>query len=552
MRLHFAVLVSSLCIATLPAQMSGSYLVQPGGSAGTFQTFTEAVNAMFVGGISGPCEIFVAPGAYNESVLVPPITGASATNTITFRSLSGPGTVLLTGAAGDTFALVGVAFLHNRSITWDGIDFLGAPGHAISATTFVEDLEIRNCYFAAGHRSTAAGEYRHAVIVSENSGAEIGWRVHHNRITLSTHTNKTSYGIYLSNGGGWDIHHNAIDLNGGDHGLWLINNNNRLDRIFDNLFFGPLNPVSGAYANSVTGIRCDISNYNNEITHNTFAVILPTGGSCIATGGYGSGSTASQNYLYGNVFATIGGTAICVGASGTTAQPFESNGNVFYCPGGELGRIGANGTGATSIAAWQVLSGKDITSIETDPLLQAPFVTPPDLRPLPTSPVVGVAQNTPSYVTTDFAGRLRDAQPDAGAYESTSFVLYGQGCPGTGSLVPAMGGSGPVAQGSATFAFELAQAPPAAIAVLFGGESKLVWAGVPLPLDIGGGCSILASVDASLVFPTGPAGTVTAPFAIPSSPLLSGVDWFFQWAILDANGGSPFGITVSAGAVLQL
>ncbi|MFY9344004.1 MAG: hypothetical protein WAT39_16055, partial [Planctomycetota bacterium] len=428
-RIPFAVL--GLVAATLPAQMSGSFLIDPNGGPTVFHSFTEAVNAMFVAGINGPCEFVVVPGAYNESVLVPPIAGASAQNRITFRAQNGPGTVLVTGAAGDTFALVAVAFLRNRSITWDGIDFMGAPGHAISGTTFVEDLEITNCFFNEGHRSTAPGEYRHCVLVSENSGQEIGWRIHHNRIKLSSYQNRTSYGIYLSNGGDWDIHHNTFELNGGDHGIWMINNNNRIDRIWDNLFTGSLHVVGGTYANSVTVIRGDISNHNNYIAHNTFAVILPASGCCVATGGYTSGASAVQNYLYGNVFYTVGGVAICVNASGTTAQPFQSDGNVFFCNGGELGRIGPSGAGYTTLAGWQAASGRDLNSLEADPQLQNPFGTPPDLRPLPTSPITGVAVSTPSYVTTDYAGRLRDAAPDAGAYESTSFALYGQGCAGT-------------------------------------------------------------------------------------------------------------------------
>ncbi|MCC7397833.1 MAG: hypothetical protein IT455_12280 [Planctomycetes bacterium] len=548
MQLPLPALAACLCTAGLSAQMSGAYLIDPSGAGGAFTSFTQAVNAMFVTGINGACEFAVAPGAYTESVLVPPIPGASATNSITFRSLLGPGTVLPHGGAGDTFALLGVAFQHNRSIVWDGIDFTGAAGHAISGTTFCEDMEIRNCFFASGHRSTAAGESRHCVIVSENSSSEIGWRVHHNTLTLSNYTNRTSYGIYLSNGGDWQIHHNRIDLNGGDHGLWLINNNTRVDSIYDNLFVGTLHNVSSSYANSVCAIRADISNYQNYITHNTFAVTLPASGCCIATGGY----SAVQNYIYGNVFLNAGGTAIVVGTSSSTAMPFQSNGNLFFAPGGELGRIGANVAGATSLAAWQALSGKDAASVEADPLLQDPFGPVPDLRPTASSPVTGVAVNTPAYVDTDYAGRLRDGAPDAGAYESTSLALYGSGCPGTGGLVPALSATGSVALGSASFTFELNQAAPNSIALFMGGGSRTLSLLGPLPLPIGGGCTLLQSLDANLLFLTSPTGTVTVPFPLPGASTLSGLDLFFQWAIADAGSGSPIGLTTSEAGALQL
>lgn len=552
MNLRLHAFAASLCAATLPAQLSGNFVIDPTGPPGTFPTFTSAVNAMFVTGINGPCNFDVVPGSYVESVMVPPIPGMSAANPITFRAAAGPGTVLINGAAGDTFVLLAVAFLHNRSIVWDGIDFMGAPGHAISATTFVEDLEIRNCHFAAGHQSTAPGEYRHAVIVSENSGNEEGWRIHHNRITLSSYTNRPSYGIYLSNGGDWDIHHNTFDANNGDHVLWLINNNTRIDRIHNNLFVGSLHSFGGTYANNSTAIRGDISNHENYIVHNTFAMTLPVDGCCIATGGYVSGAFTVQNYIYGNVFYTQGGTAICVNNWGSGPHPFLSDGNVFFCPGGEIGRTDPQVPGATTLAAWQIASGQDTYSLEADPQLNNPFGVPPDLRPAPSSPITGVAVNTPAYVTDDFAGRLRDATPDAGAYESTSFALYGQGCPGTGALVPAMSGSGNVVLGSTNFAFELTQAPALSLAVLIGGFSRTTSVLGPLPAPIGGGCAILASPDTTSAFVTSPTGTVTMPFAIPNSPTLSGLDLFFQWAIVDPASGSPLGLTTSDAGALQL
>jgi len=530
-----------LCAAATPAQMSGLYVIDPA-TPGAFASFTEAVNAMFVGGVNGPVELLVAPGSYNESILFPPISGASASNTITFKPLVGPGTVEITGSAGDIFAMLAVPFQRNRSVIWDGISFMGAPGHAISATTFVEDLEIKNCYFASGHQSSAAGEYRHCVLISQNSGNEIGWRVHHNTITLSTYTNRTSYGIYLSNGGGWEIHNNTIDLNGGDHGLYMINNNGSLDQVYNNLFIGSLHQTSSSSANAQCAIRADISNYNNQISHNTFALSLTSSQCCIAT----SATTSYQNYIYGNVFFITGGTAIVTAESSGAPRPFESDGNVFFCPGGNIGRVNASssGTAYATLAAWQAAVGKDAASIEADPQLNDPFGTPPDLRPTPTSPVVGVAVNTPAWVVDDFAGRLRDAAPDAGAYESTSFALYGQACAGTGGVAPMLGSSGVAQLGSASFAIELTQAPANAITVIFGGLQ-------PLDLDLGG-CQLLASPDATALLISDPGGAATFAFPLPFDPSLSGADLFFQWAVSDGGSVSPIGLTFTEGGALQL
>ncbi len=407
--------------------------------------------------------------------------------------------------------------------------------------------------FRDGHRSTAAGEYRHAILVSESSGNEIGWRIHHCSLTLSSHTNRTSYGIYQSNGGDWDFHHNVMDLNGGDNGIWMINNNRRVDSIHNNLFVGSLAPAGGTYANNACVIREDISNFENTIAHNTFAVTIPTLGCCIATAGYGSGSQVTQNYIFGNIFSIAGpGVAICLTSYSSGLPPFQSNGNVFFCPGGEIGRSAPDVPGPTTLLGWQTLTSQDLASLEADPQLRSPFTAPYDLRPLANSPIRGIAQNTPAYVTDDYAGRLRDSQPDAGAYESTSFAFFGQGCAGTNSLVPDLDSTGTVALGSTNFAFQLTQAPPATLAVLMGGLSRTFSSAGPLPFAIGGGCAVQVSPDALTSTVTTAQGTSTSPFPIPNSPSLSGYDLFFQWAVIDAGSGSPYGITVSDAGALQL
>ena len=58
-----------------------------GGAGANFATFADAINSMSSCGISGPVTFIVNPGTYNEKVIVPPINGASATNTVTFRGV---------------------------------------------------------------------------------------------------------------------------------------------------------------------------------------------------------------------------------------------------------------------------------------------------------------------------------------------------------------------------------------------------------------------------------------------------------------------------------
>ncbi|MCA8963510.1 MAG: hypothetical protein H6838_09715 [Planctomycetes bacterium] len=543
------------CTAALPAQMSGSYSLDPSNPA-AFATFTQAVAALFANGVSGPVEIVVAPGSYTESTLIPPITGASATNTITFRAQQGPGSVMLHGSGGDTIALLGVAFAYNRAVRFDGLDFVGAPGRAISATRYVEDVEIRDCTFGPGHVGSAPGVYYDAVIASDNVGNEVGWHIHHNRFTLAPAVLTTSHGIYVANGGGWHIHHNEFTMNGANHALYMENNGATLDRIHDNLFTGALAMNFSNTVSSVAVLRLDSANYNNDIVHNTFAVDIPGEGCCIVTGGYFSGGQPVQNRIYGNVFEVRGqGCAIVRNVSGFGPNPFLADGNLYDTASGVLNRLGSTITTSVpypTLAAWQAATTQDLNSLQTSPLLQDPFGTPPDLRPTTNSPVRDLAVNTPSYIAEDFGGRMRDAMPDAGAYESTSLAFYGVGCPGTGFQVPRFSNTGSVAIGSTNLTLELSRVPGGALAILLGGLSRTQSAAGPLPYDLGGGCRILAAPEAMISFVASPLGQVSMPYPIPPIPGLTGLDLFFQWAVLDAGSFSPLGVTVSGAAALQL
>jgi len=352
----------------------------------------------------------------------------------------------------------------------------------------------------------------------------------------------------VQQGGTWEIHHNSIDLNGCSHGIYLINDNTRLDSIYDNLIFGALAANSGS-ASSVSAISVDVSNFNNDIAHNTFVVTIPNTGSIISSVGFGT----NLNRMYGNVFVLLAG-GTCISSDTYNSPPqyiFLSDGNDFWAPGGEIGRLGGSNPGYTTLAAWQAASGQDLHSLNADPLLVNTSVPPFDLHPLPASPVKNAATNTPSIVTTDFDDRLRDPTPDIGAYELSGFAFYGLGCAGTGGLVPAIGSTGTIAIGSTNFAVTLSQANASSVALLVAGSSRTVFNTVPLPFDIGGGCSVLAAPELTFIAVTDPSGAASVTTGIPNNPLLSGATVFLQWGVLDSNSGSPLGATVSnAGALL--
>ncbi|MGZ3903824.1 MAG: hypothetical protein ACXVC6_09025 [Bacteroidia bacterium] len=74
-------------------KMSGVYKI--GGTNPDFTTIAAAKNALASTGVCGPVTFNINPGTYSESVDIPTITGASATNTITFKSANNDSTSVI-------------------------------------------------------------------------------------------------------------------------------------------------------------------------------------------------------------------------------------------------------------------------------------------------------------------------------------------------------------------------------------------------------------------------------------------------------------------------
>lgn len=66
--------------------LNGTYTI--GSSGSDYTSFNDAVLDLTVHGVCGPVIFEAESGSYNEQFIIPDITGASATNTITFRSAS--------------------------------------------------------------------------------------------------------------------------------------------------------------------------------------------------------------------------------------------------------------------------------------------------------------------------------------------------------------------------------------------------------------------------------------------------------------------------------
>jgi len=89
--------------------LSGYYII---GNSGNYPTINDAVNDLINNGVSGQTTFIIYNGNYYEDIIIPPIIGASSTNTITFRPKDNDST------------LVHIIGSTNETITLDGADHI--------------------------------------------------------------------------------------------------------------------------------------------------------------------------------------------------------------------------------------------------------------------------------------------------------------------------------------------------------------------------------------------------------------------------------------------
>lgn len=122
-KLFFLLPVTLIVGITLGAQcMSGVYTV--GGVSPNFSTLPQAVSAMSTSGICGPVELKLRDGIYAGGVIIPMITGASASNSIRVTSESGDSTLVIINCNLSVPASSGILLDTSSYVKIDHVTFL--------------------------------------------------------------------------------------------------------------------------------------------------------------------------------------------------------------------------------------------------------------------------------------------------------------------------------------------------------------------------------------------------------------------------------------------
>ncbi|MEO5571696.1 MAG: right-handed parallel beta-helix repeat-containing protein, partial [Bacteroidia bacterium] len=278
----------------------GSYTIGP---AGTYTSFTAAVNALSCG-IAGPVVFNVAAGSgpYNEQITIPVIAGASSTNTITFNCAG----VTMVNASANTNAraaikLDGADYITINNLTIDATT--GTYGWGVHLTNQADNNTISGCTFNLPANTISTNF--HAVIFSNsNTSYSTGGNSNNNLITGNT-INSGYYGITL--------YGLSASINSGNSVL-----NNTINDVYSY-------PVYSVYNTNLTISGNNIQKPNRTTFTTSYGIYLSTSV---------SGALVEKNRIHNMFGASSTSTSIFYGiyhlADGTAGAPNKVINNLIY------------------------------------------------------------------------------------------------------------------------------------------------------------------------------------------------------------------------------
>ncbi|HNW88657.1 MAG TPA: CARDB domain-containing protein [Bacteroidales bacterium] len=433
--------------------LSGVYTIGPSGA--DFPTFASALAAMQNCGISGPVTFNVQSGTYTERLSVPEIAGTSATNTITFQSLTGINTDVTLRFPTDA--------TYNYVVKLDGADhfrFKNMTLLSTATTAYTRVIEMTgnavDNQFVGNHISGpvvtalttntalvfSASDLDSLSVFDQNTFTNgsygmclygIGSASLENKTTITNNifNNQYSYAMRLYYQNGLTVSGNIINghaANTGYYGIYVGNCDNDL-KISENKIFIP----SGNYG--IYLYYCDGTANKKGLIANNFVQV---GGTAAAYGIYATYS-AFQEFYYNSVNITSTNTTSRAFHITTGCTPIVLKNNIFSNNGGgyaiysimtsgvasdynDLFTTGATlgywGGARSDLAAWQAATLLDANSVSVDPN----FVNATNLHTF--SAILNGSAAAIAGITHDIDGELRDTStPDIGADEFTPLAV---------------------------------------------------------------------------------------------------------------------------------
>ncbi len=436
--------------------LSGTYTI---GATGDYLTFAAAIAAINTFGVCGPVIFDVEDGTYNEQIVLGPVIGMDATNTVTFKSQSGDQSLVTVSFAATlsnenyVVALADADYYHFEQMTFENsgvtygrvFDFQGGSDwntvsdcHLNSLNTTTTSTNRCVIYSASGNSNNncsfidniieggSYGAYFYGTGTSSLSQSPVfdgndffnnyyfGSRLYY--VKDAVFTNNRTYGESVYTGsrfanyfyycdGAFEITGNEIyglGVSGWYYGIYLGQSDGAaLNRglVANNMVqVGKPGTTSSMY-----GIYSTNSGFMDIYGNN---VLVSEGGA--SSRGYYATSGGATQVMNNNFVNYTAGYGVYVQSSFSVS---EMDFNNIHSPGGNVGYFGAN---QLTLADWQTASGYDANSVDLDPL----YHSNTDLH-VCADTLDGIGTGHPS-VMIDFDGQPRAATPDIGADEFSS------------------------------------------------------------------------------------------------------------------------------------
>lgn len=422
--------------------LSGTYTI--GNSGNDYASFNDAVAALIARGVCGPVVFEAESGSYNEQFIIPEITGASATNTITFRS------ALLDSSD------VEIWFFNNQYdnyvVLLDGADYIHFEHLKIRPAGSSRQIgvlmrqgasfnEFSNCWIigtTTGYNSYKALVYCSGAISPltgnkfrdtrfENGGYQFlvsaPSSVHAQDLEIvdNLFTGNAGRGIFLKYLDDCVIRNNVFEGArfssatgiGLSHcgGNFLIEKNKiEVTGSYNAVHFSSCPTSSLIFRNNfvaTTSTNIDISwTSNAQIVNNSFHNISGTGYNIDLA------SNITNLSIYNNAMRNSGGNYCLYSYDDIDTNEIHMNYNTFYTTGSFV--VKENNVDY-NLTDWQLQTGLETNSQYVDPL----FTTDTDLHIL-NATALNQAGTPLASVTDDIDGELRNVlAPDIGADEFT-------------------------------------------------------------------------------------------------------------------------------------
>jgi len=320
MKKNYLLLIFMAIIGSTYAQcLSGTYTVDPSApiSATNYQTLTDVITDLNTNGVCGPTTFNLAATTFSGSLSFGAITGASATNLITFNGVDSASTILTSAGTVDnsTISLTGATYLTFKNLkivnTKTGTDTWGVHLMSSCSNITIDSCKIELTYSTSSDRAGVCSSGSTTSASSDGDNADFltisnckiegsYYGIYLNGESSTTgfdndiviHNNEIIpyyYGIYLDNINGLEITHNKIEaLNSlyadGIYSFDLLNYNISYNNIHANDYgfyisdgnYDAVASVQSVVSNNMISSETDYGGYFYDIEstnffHNSFS-----------------------------------------------------------------------------------------------------------------------------------------------------------------------------------------------------------------------------------------------------------------------------------------